>query len=286
MIIDAMKDCSPGQTAYIKLVEEISLNAWPSHKMELYDGWLIRFSHNYTHRTNSVQQVGTSLVPINEKIAYCEQIYKNYHTPAIFKISPLLDPAFDKLLEERGYQIQHTTDTMTMDFEDLVPYEPIHIEYEYYGRNSGLPSIITYPGDAIVHLRDRITDEWISGLFRLNGTTSPTLRRIVPSMYQAIPKETIAAAVEINGTMVACGLGILDRGHVGIYAVYVDASCRRRGFARAIVSAILSEGRKKGCSKAYLQCVKGNRPASRLYESMGFRTLYTYWFRSKKLEDL
>ena len=24
--------------AYIKLVEEISLNAWPSHKIELYDG--------------------------------------------------------------------------------------------------------------------------------------------------------------------------------------------------------------------------------------------------------
>jgi len=286
MIIDAIKGCSPGQTACIKLVEEISLNAWPSHKMELYDGWLIRFSHNYTHRTNSVQQVGASLVPINEKIAYCEQIYKNYHTPSIFKISPLLDPAFDRILEDRGYQIQHVTDTMTMDFENLVPYEPTHIEYEYYGRNSGLPSIITYPDDVIVNLRDRITDEWVSGLFRLNGTTSPTLRRIVPSMYQAIPKETIAASVKINGTMVACGLGILDRGYVGVYAVYVDAGCRRRGFARAIVSAILSEGRKKGCSKAYLQCVQGNQPARKLYESMGFQTLYTYWFRARDLQDL
>ena len=30
---------------YIHLIEEISLNAWPSHKMELYDGWLIHFSY-------------------------------------------------------------------------------------------------------------------------------------------------------------------------------------------------------------------------------------------------
>ena len=30
--------------AYMKLIEEISLNAWPSHKIELYDGWLIRSS--------------------------------------------------------------------------------------------------------------------------------------------------------------------------------------------------------------------------------------------------
>ena len=43
---------------YIGWIEELSLNAWPSHKIELYDGWLLRFSHNYTHRTNSVQQVG------------------------------------------------------------------------------------------------------------------------------------------------------------------------------------------------------------------------------------
>ena len=50
--------------AYMKLIEEISLNAWPSHKIELYDGWLIRFSHNYTHRTNSVQQVGASYIPV------------------------------------------------------------------------------------------------------------------------------------------------------------------------------------------------------------------------------
>lgn len=53
--------------AYMKLIEEISLNAWPSHKIELYDGWLIRFSHNYTHRTNSVQQVGASSIPVEEK---------------------------------------------------------------------------------------------------------------------------------------------------------------------------------------------------------------------------
>ena len=70
--------------AYMKLIEEISLNAWPSHKIELYDGWLIRFSHNYTHRTNSVQQVGASSIPVEEKVAYCEAMYANYHTPAIF----------------------------------------------------------------------------------------------------------------------------------------------------------------------------------------------------------
>lgn len=270
-------------TAYIKLIEEISLNAWPSHKMELYDGWLIRFSHNYTHRTNCVTLVGSSLIPVEEKIDYCETIYRNYHTPSIFKISPLLDPSFDKMLEDRGYEIRHVTENMTMDFADFHPFEQIGIEYEYYGRNSGLPSFIVYPGDVIVQLQDRITDDWITSLFRLNGTTNPTLRRIVPSMYKAIPKETIVASIEIDGRMVASGLGIMDRGHVGIYAIYVDASCRRKNFARSICSAILSEAHKKGADHAYLQVVKGNAGAKHLYSSLGFEDLYTYWFRSKEV---
>ncbi|MDO4322996.1 MAG: GNAT family N-acetyltransferase [Lachnospiraceae bacterium] len=267
--------------AYIKLIEEISLNAWPSHKMELYDGWLIRFSHNYTHRTNSVTQVGSSLIPVEEKVAYCEKIYENYHTPSIFKISPLLDSSFDQLLADRGYEIQHTTEVMTMDFSDFHPWPSISAEYEYYGRNSGLPSFVVYPGEIIVQLQDRITDEWISSLFRLNGTTNPTLRRIVPSMFKAIPKETIVASIEIDGRMVASGLGIMDRGHVGLYAIYVDASCRHKNFARAICSTILEEARKKDTTKAYLQVVQGNTYAKHLYSSLGFRDLYTYWFRVK-----
>ena len=47
----------------IKKIEDMSLNAWPSHKMELYDGWILRFSGFYTHRTNSVEQFAPSVLP-------------------------------------------------------------------------------------------------------------------------------------------------------------------------------------------------------------------------------
>ncbi|MDD5986266.1 MAG: GNAT family N-acetyltransferase [Eubacteriales bacterium] len=269
---------------YINLLEEISLNAWPSYKMELYDGWLIRYSYNYTYRTNSVQQVGVSCIPIDEKIAYCEKIYTDFHTPTIFKISPLLDPSFDQALEARNYAVRHRTETMIMEMKDFRGYQPDDVEYEFYGRNSSLPSNVSYDNGAIVQLADRITNEWVTALFRLNGTTNPTLRRIVPSMYQAIPKETIVAKIELDGRMVASGIGILDRGHCGIYAIYVDPSCRRRHYARAIVSTILREAEKKGCTHAYLQVVKDNVYAHRLYENLGFTSFYEYWFREKKLE--
>ena len=47
----------------IKTIEDLSLNAWPSHQMQVYDGWLLRFSYFYTHRTNSVEQIGPSILP-------------------------------------------------------------------------------------------------------------------------------------------------------------------------------------------------------------------------------
>ena len=78
----------------IKLIEDLSLNAWPSHQIQFYDGWVLRFSYFYTHRTNSVEQLGPSSLPLDEKIFYCENIYRDWGTPAIFKITPLLEPDF------------------------------------------------------------------------------------------------------------------------------------------------------------------------------------------------
>ena len=60
----------------LKTIEDLSLNAWPSHQIELYDGWILRFSYFYTHRTNSVEQIGPSTIPVEEKVQYCEEIYR------------------------------------------------------------------------------------------------------------------------------------------------------------------------------------------------------------------
>ena len=268
---------------YIKKIEELSMNAWPSYKIELYDNWLIRFSHQYTYRTNCVEQVGPSSLDIEDKIAYCEEIYSKYRTPVSFKINPLQPASFDENLANKGYEIKHVTEVMTMSLDQFKPYPSVTEEYELFGRNSNLPTYVAYPNDIIVQLQDTITDDWISDLFRLNGTTNPTHKRIVPSMFKAIPKETIVAKIEIDGRMVASGLGILDRDHIGLYAIYVDVSCRRKNFARAICSTILSQAQKKGAKYAYLQVVKGNTHARHLYETLGYEYFYTYWFRSKEL---
>ena len=60
-----------------------------------------------------------------KKSAYCENVYKRLGSPAIFKISPVVSPDFDYTLENRGYEIQHTTEVMTMALSDA------HIDTHY-----------------------------------------------------------------------------------------------------------------------------------------------------------
>jgi ribosomal protein S18 acetylase RimI-like enzyme len=101
-------------------------------------------------------------------------------------------------------------------------------------------------------------------------------------MYDAIAKETICVSIQRQGVIIGTGLGILDRDYVGVYAIHVRDDFRKMGMARSICTCILKEGMKKGAKKAYLQVVDGNQPAISLYQSLGFRTFYTYWFRVSK----
>ena len=246
----------------IKTIEDLSLNAWPSYQMQVYDGWIIRYSHFYTHRTNSVEQIGPSALPLTEKVEYCEQIYRRWNTPSIFKITPLCQPELEPLLIQRGYHIEHSTDVMVLELDDT-----------YYIEET--PSIP-------LKIQKHIAPAWIEGLFQLKETTNPIHRKIVPSMYAAIPKDVIALSIRKKGKRIATGLGILDRDYIGIYAIHVAEEYRHRGYADLVVRTLLSEGMKAGASKAYLQVVSDNTPALNLYNKIGFRKLYTYWFRVKK----
>ncbi len=244
----------------IKEIEDLSLNAWPSHQMQVYDGWILRFSYFYTHRTNCVEQLGFSILPLEEKIPVCEEIYRWWKSPCIFKISPIGDPAVDGLLAERGYGIEHETNVMTGALRkmDLKTGSPV-------------PGLL---------MEDRVTQRWIDGLFALKETTDPTHLRIVPSMYAAIPKDEIAVSVrDAEGRICATGLGILDRDCVGVYAIHVREDCRKKGYATAICRSILSEAAERGAENAYLQVVSDNDPAKHLYRKLGFTDSYRYWFR-------
>ncbi len=54
----------------ITALEELSLNAWPSHQTLLLDGWIIHLANGYTRRANSVNPLYPGNQALDQKINF------------------------------------------------------------------------------------------------------------------------------------------------------------------------------------------------------------------------
>src|SRR6185369_11298007 len=89
-------------------VEEVCLNAWPALQEIHYDGWLIRLADGQTRRTNSANAIGRGSRPLDEKIGYCEAVYRRHALPPCFRLLAY-GGALDDELAVRGYRAEGET---------------------------------------------------------------------------------------------------------------------------------------------------------------------------------
>ena len=101
-------------------------------------------------------------------------------------------------------------------------------------------------------------------------------------MLRSIAYPIAAASIWEDEVMAACGLGVLERGYVGLYDIFVDPRFRRRGLGGDICTAIMNFGKEQGCRTAYLQCLSDNHGAIAMYDQLGYERTYEYWFRTKR----
>lgn len=247
----------------ISFYEELQCNAFPALQNVMYDGWSVRFGGGFTYRVNCANAMYPEVLPAKEKVQYVESLYRQSGlSMSIFKLHEGMDPAQCKacnaVLDEMGYDTERDGNIFVCDLET-------------FDQKPATPVIVS--GD--------MTDEWLDGFLTMNGTIDAQ-RPAASAMLKNIRYPIAAASIVENGKMVACGLGVLERGHVGLYDIYVDASCRRRGLGRDICAAIMQYGKENGCDTAYLQVLSDNHGARALYRQLGYTETYEYWFRTKR----
>lgn len=112
-------------------------------------------------------------------------------------------------------------------------------------------------------------------LFQLAGM-AVTRRNLVerPPYSVEVTGEGAHVAAVIPGH--AHGSGSLDHDWLGLRSVRVEPSSRRRGYATALIAALLDWGAERGAMTAYLQVLSDNDPGLRLYERLGFLTHHAY----------
>jgi GNAT superfamily N-acetyltransferase len=94
---------------------------------------------------------------------------------------------------------------------------------------------------------------------------------------------TTAGFVRIlrDGQSVAIGLGVIEHGWMGLYSLVTAPHARRQGYASTVIGALYDWARNNGATRAYLQVHSTNANALRLYEKLGYRPLYEYWYMQK-----
>lgn len=238
-------------------LEEVSLNAWPAIQTVLYDGWVLRFANGYTRRANSVYPLYESSLPLDDKIALCEQAYQAQGLPPIFKLTEHARHGdVDTVLAQRGYRADAHSAVQTMNLVEMLPFQT----------PPGFVSFAT------------LTDDWLTSYCALSNAPHEHLAPMRQILSLMVPPHRFGMMV-VAGEPVACGLVVREREYVGFYDIVVAKEKRGQGYGRAIMQGLLELGQRMGATRAYLQVMLNNQPALGLYASLGFREAYRYWYR-------
>jgi GNAT superfamily N-acetyltransferase len=242
----------------VLLYEDLSLNSHPALQTQLYDGWVLRFANGYTNRANSVSPLYPSTIDPYEKIAECESRYFAGGLPSVFKLTDYSDPDIDKILDDRGYSIVTPTYVMDMNLQNR--------EFS--------------PGDCVT--ANYADDDWLNAYFSFSNYTDNVKIETAKQILKNVKSPMICGRIVKDDASVACGSAVIERGYMALLNIVVDESQRGKGYGRKICESLLSASKQFGAHTAYLQVVQDNVKAVNLYKKLGYKAVYSYWYRVKK----
>jgi ribosomal protein S18 acetylase RimI-like enzyme len=201
-----------------------------------------------------------SSLETESKIKYCEKLYSSQNLPVCFKITEISCPSgIDAILGSHGYSHEFDVSVQTMDI-----------------KKSGF---ITDHNAIIV---EKSNEEWLDNYIKMNEV-HPSKRPVLQKIIDTILCDKCLLTYRVNGIAAGCGLGVVEDKFIGLYDIVIDKNYRKKGWGKIMIENILGWGISKGAEMAYLQVLADNAPALRLYEKVGFKEEYKYWYRIKSL---
>jgi GNAT superfamily N-acetyltransferase len=216
--------------------------------------WLLRASSGWTGRGNSLLPTGSPGMPVAEALKHAEAFYDERGLPpqALIRLgSPQADELadagwIDARPDQSDVLVMHTT-------LDHVNAEP---EYD-------------------VHVAEHPSDAWYAAAFD-GPVPEPALK-----VLEGAPK-AVFASITLDGETAAVGRGSMTGHWLGIDAIRVSASHRRRGLGTAIVQGLARWSGAEGGRRTYLEVLLENTAAMATYTRLGYREAYRYRYLTKR----
>jgi len=251
-----MSDAPP--RALVLEFERHGFATWPALETESLGGWQLRFADGHTGRSNSVQPldfVGSG--DVEAQIDECEGRYRARGLPPRFKLTELACPSdLDERLAARGYARVAATRVRSLEFAtDGMPLE----------------------ADSRVQITVSTSQQWLELSARLNSI--PASERSARDRMLGRIERPLYAFGGRRDRHQAVGLGALNDGWLFLGSIAVAKPARRAGLGRAVTATLMAHARGTGARGAWLQVTEDNVSALALYERIGFRDRYGYWYR-------
>lgn len=241
-------------------VEDAGLNASAPPQQRWLDGWLVRFSPGKAKRARCVNAVATGRLPLSQKLALAEQVFRAANLPMVVRITRFTQPAgLDAELADRGFETLDDTRVMVCPrLDELSP--------------AALP--------AGMHWVSLPPAEYAEAVGALRG--SPTEQRQAHAerlRHSPVPYHGFAIRRDGDHQVLACGQFAVEADLAGLYDVFTDEAARGQGLATGLCRRLLALAAQRGARTGYLQVEADNAAARAIYRRLGFADGYAYHYR-------
>lgn len=247
----------------IQTLEELTSNAWRPEYSQLIGGWHVGFSRGVTGRANSAFPIADlGKLPLDKKIDMVEAFYARFEHYPTFKITKTSQPSgLEAALIKRDYIPGEGAFVKVSDIKETM---------------NNTISVMPCPAK----IETKLTDKWFDFYVESSGYSelSSSVRK---GVLQRIGLVKGFAMVEIEAQLAAVGLGVIERGWMGIYCMATTSDQRRKGGATQVLNSLAKWGVSQGAKRMYLQVEGANDPANKLYNRAKFEFLYDYKYWRK-----
>ena len=239
-------------------LEGAAFAAWPALETQDFGPWQLRFAHGYTKRANSANATRAVDGLSAAEIEAVEAFYAARQQPTIFRLASFCtSPGTDDALDSRGYHFADLSLVMALPLAMLAPA----------ALNS--PALECLP-DA---------QQWLPMFEAVSGAHGGAHATHLAMLQAILGRCAWGVLRNAAGEPVSCGLAVVHGQSVGLFDIATRADQRGQGLATRLCQALLAWGHAQACDTAYLQVTGGNLGAIRVYERLGFRRRYHYWYR-------
>jgi len=244
-------------------IEDAGINASAPPQQRWLDGWIVRTSPGKARRARCVNAVAHGRLPLEEKLALAERVFRDAGLPMVVRITRFTLPEdLDARLAALGWQ--KLDDTRVM----VCPQ---------------LPTVAPPPLPAGTRWEQLKAADFAETVGELRG--SPHSQRVAHAerlLASPVPYQGFAISRTADGAVLACGQFAREAELVGLYDVFTRENQRGQGLARLLCERLLSLATNEGAQIGYLQTEADNHAARAIYQRLGFSDQYSYHYRQPR----